>query len=268
MMSSGNINHTSFTDWLAAVEHADWNKAETLLAGNVIVNGKAVARHAYIYILQKENIRTKKLEMCIIDDESGDIAARLMHLDTGGSPSLSEQFTEQTLFSFTDGKISTIQSLGALNSTTDRKETDTTAKSASHSGANQEGNLHQFYTNYIDSINNHTMEATFGSFCRDMVTHNHHSYTRDEYREMIESSFEEISGLHFTIERLLVNHQTQRVAARLGFTGVPTKAFRGIQPTGKGVIFSEHAFYQLERGKIKQVWSLLDLEAYRVSIRS
>lgn len=267
-MSLGNINHTNLTAWLAAVEHADWNKAEALLAVEIIVNGKAVARHAYVQILQKENVRTKKLDICIIDDESGAIAARLLHLETGGSLSPREQFTEQTLFSFTDGKISTIQSLTGPYSTADRKETDTIEKETPLSGTNQENNLRQFYTKYIDSINSLTMEATFGSFCQDAVTHNNHRYKRDEYREMIESSFEEISGLHFTIERLLVNHQTQQVAARLAFTGVPTKEFRGIQPTGKGVIFSEHAFYQLEQGKIKQVWSLLDLEAYRVSIRS
>lgn len=74
--------------------------------------------------------------------------------------------------------------------------------------------------------------------------------------------------LGFTIERLVVNEEAQQVAARLGFTGVPIREFRGIAATGNAVRFREHAFYQLERGQIRQVWSLLDLAAYRASMAS
>lgn len=80
---------------------------------------------------------------------------------------------------------------------------------------------------------------------------------------MIESSFDDIRGLHFSVEELVVDDDSAQIAARLGFTGLPVRSFRGIEPTGKEVRFSEHAYYKLHQGRIFWVTSLLDLEAYR-----
>lgn len=261
------INKQTFDEWTAAVERGDWAKATTFLAGDITVNGDATLGEAYIQELKAENMNGSRREIIIVDEETGDIAARFVNLPTTKALDASEEWTEQTLYSFNDGKISSIQSLQGANI----KELKSENSPAHHDSAAQDTNqtdLRLLYTEYIDSINALTMDKHFGSFCHDAVTHNYHTYQRDAYREMIESSFEEIKGLHFTIERLIVDTGKQRVAARLGFTGVPSKEFRGIPPTGNSVRFSEHAFYQFQQGRIKQVWSLLDLEAYKRSVGS
>lgn len=205
--------------------------------------------------------------MLIADDEMAEIAIRYTFPRSLQSLSQGEEWAEQALFSIVGDKISAVQTIAGANhfsnpiSYSESKEDTQTVKI-------KKADLRKFYTAYIDSINTLTMREHFDEFCQDVVTHNYISYDRDEYRKMIESSFEEISGLRFTVERLIVNEEAQQVAARLGFTGVPTRTFRGIAPTGKSVKFSEHAFYQLEHGRIKQVWSLLDLASYRASIAS
>jgi predicted ester cyclase len=123
--------------------------------------------------------------------------------------------------------------------------------------------LTNIYTAYIRSINEQTMHETFSKFFYPIVHHNSHTYSIDDYREMIESSFQDICGLQFTIEHLVVDVEAQHIAACLGFTGTPVNSFRGILPSGGPVQFSEHAFYKIRAGKIEQVWSLLDLASYK-----
>lgn len=256
-----------FSEWALAIQNSDWQRAETFLAADVIVNRSSMTAHAYLQKLQVREFQTAHLDMYIFDENLAEIAARFMFPSSPEPLSKGEEWTEQTLFIIVGDKISVVETLAGANNCPNpdsiekpkRIQGDRTVESS---------DLRKFYTEYIDSINALTMREHFDEFCQDVVTHNYLEHGRDEYREMIESSFKEISGLHFTIERLIVNDENQQVAARLGFTGVPTKEFRGIAPTGNSVVFSEHAFYQLERGRIKQVWSLLDLASYRASIAS
>ncbi|XWW94751.1 hypothetical protein V2A60_002699 [Cordyceps javanica] len=266
-MEPPKSNQLIFSQWIVAIRKRDWEYAETFLATDVIVNENTMARRAYIQRLRNARFETASLDVCIADDEAAVIAARFV-LSRPPEPTLGqgEEWTEQTLFSLVNGKISSIQVLAGPNQSAVPGCADQSGEKTESAKALRTSELRKFYTRYIDSINTLTMRGHFDDFCQDTVTHNYINYSRDEYREMIESSFEDISGLHFTIESLIVNEEAQQVAARLGFTGVPTKEFRGIAPTGKPVRFGEHAFYQLEKGRIKQVWSLLDLEAYKSSI--
>ncbi|OAR01860.1 hypothetical protein LLEC1_01796 [Akanthomyces lecanii] len=266
MKNSKSIQHI-FSEWNMAIRSGDWHRAETFLAADVIVNHSSMARHAYVQKLQHDKFQTARLDMCIFDDNSADIAARYTFPSSSESLNQGEEWTEQTLFTIISDKISVIETLAGANSCTN-VVSDEKAQVNLQTRKAQSSDLRKFYNEYIGSINALTMREHFHDFCQDVVTHNFVKYGRDDYREMIESSFKEISGLRFTIERLIVNAEDQRVAARLGFTGVPTKEFRGIAPTGNSVVFSEHAFYQLEQGRIKQVWSLLDLASYRASLAS
>lgn len=80
---------------------------------------------------------------------------------------------------------------------------------------------------------------------------------------MIQSSKDAIPDLHFSIDTLIYDEASQKLAVRLLFTGTPTGTIAGIQPTGKSVNFSELVFYQLENGLIKRVWSLVDWDSVR-----
>lgn len=262
-MSDADSNPTLLQKWASAVAAGDWAAVEGVLAPSLSVNGVTRTRSSYIQELRSKQQITK-LDLLIGNDEKPEIAARFLCNDPSEAVSQGEEWTEQGFYSFTDGSISSMQSMAGANTA----GTHLPIKDEEASESTAAADLCKFYTDYIESINTLTMGEHFDTFCQDAVVHNYHSYTREEYKQMIESSFEEITGLHFTIEKLLVNTTGQQVAARLGFTGVPTKEFRGIPPTGKCVRFSEHAFYQLEQGRIRQVWSLLDLEAYRKSMAS
>lgn len=264
MENSKKFQHI-FSEWTMAIQNGDWHRAEAFLAADVIVNRSSMTAHAYVQKLQKDKFQTARLDLCIFDDSSADIAARYTFPSSPEPLNQGEEWTEQTLFTIVGDRISVIETLADTNNCPDLGSGQE-SKMSLRAGKAESPDLRKFYTEYIDSINALTMREHFDEFCQNMVTHNYLKYGRDEYREMIESSFKEISGLHFTIERLIVNEKDQQIAARLGFTGVPTKEFRGIAPTGNGAVFSEHAFYQLDQGRIKQVWSLLDLASYRASI--
>ncbi|KAJ3493198.1 hypothetical protein NLG97_g4884 [Lecanicillium saksenae] len=265
-MDTSQTARSIFLEWCAAIRNSEWDIAKSLLAADVIVNGASTPRQGYIQTLMDANFETAHLYMCIVDDEAAEIAARFIIPGPQEGLGQGDEWTEQNLYSVVDDKICAIRILAGANKAEApgaRKDLDTNNTTGAIFQATE---LRKFYTEYIDSINALTMRDHFDTQCQDVICHNYHRYNRDEYRGMIESSFREISGLRFTIERLIVSKESQQVAARLGFTGVPTKEFRGIPPTGGSVKFSEHAFYQLEGGRIKQVWSLLDLDAYRTSI--
>ncbi|KAM3510547.1 hypothetical protein MY11210_005800 [Beauveria gryllotalpidicola] len=258
----------TFSQWLDAVRNGDWDTAETFLADDVMVNGSSMAGHAYIQQLKDDNFETARLDLCIVDDERAELAARFVFRRSPEPLDEDKEWTAQTFFSFANDKISAVQALAGANNSAGPEPNGEANQETALPRALKSSDLRKFYTEYIDSINTRTMRDRFDEFCPGVVVHNYFSYVRRQYRGLIESSFEEISGLRFTIERLIVNEEAQQVAARLAFTGVPTKNFRGIAPTGNPVSFSEHGFYQLEEGRIKQVWSLLDLAAYQASIAS
>ncbi|EJP66115.1 SnoaL-like polyketide cyclase [Beauveria bassiana ARSEF 2860] len=272
-MASSRNYRLIFSEWLDALRNGDWGSAETFVADDVIVNGSSTAGQAYIQELKDDNFQTARLDLCIVDDERAELAARFVFPPRSPeSPLLDEgkEWTAQTFFSFANDKISAIQALAGANNSAgpepNHGDGEVNQDPALLRKTLKTEDLRKFYTEYIDSINARTMRDRVDEFCPGVVVHNYFSYVQRQYRGLIESSFDEISGLRFTVERLIVNEEAQQVAARLTFTGVPTKNFRGIAPTGKPVSFSEHAFYQLEEGRIRQVWSLLDLAAYRASI--
>ncbi len=59
----------------------------------------------------------------------------------------------------------------------------------------------------------------------------------DEYRGLMEDSFNAISGLVFNVTRLVVDKDTQQIAARIEFSGVPVRKYAGVEPNGNEVRF-------------------------------
>ncbi|KDN65322.1 putative SnoaL-like polyketide cyclase [Colletotrichum sublineola] len=93
--------------------------------------------------------------------------------------------------------------------------------------------------------------------------HNDRELTIAEYIPLISDSQDAIDGLHFDIQDLFADEETQRIAARLEFTGTPVKEWGGARPNGTAVRFHEHVIYQLEQGKTSRVWSTIELDLYR-----
>lgn len=261
-------------EWLDAVCGCNWDRAAQLLCPKVSIDGNELFGAEYIRLLESTAHtlidREADIDLLIIDDDNTRLAARVNHraqlvtrhqgADASGRP---RQWVEQVFIWTHEGKITKIISLEVANPQDEGTLNPSPTQDIKQSQPLRENSLKQFYTTYINSINEGTMDAHFSGCCNPSVVHNDCIYSIDKYREMIESSFEDIDGLHFTIEELFTNNNSQYIAARLGFTGTPVKAFRGILPTGKSVRFSEHAFYKLEQGKIARVWSILDLDSFR-----
>lgn len=129
------------------------------------------------------------------------------------------------------------------------------------------------YRAYIAAINARAMSTSLPHFCHATVTHNAVPHTLPEYQALMEDAQAAIPDITFVISDLITNEQTQMVAARLEFTGTPEKEFAGvcIPSSEKGrrreVRFSEVVFYWFQEGKIREVVSLVDLEAYRKQVK-
>ena len=70
-----------------------------------------------------------------------------------------------------------------------------------------------------------------------------------------------LSGYTCTILEMI--EEGSRVAARLCFSGFHTGVFLGASPTGRKITWDGAAFFVTDRGKIREVWVLGDLEALK-----
>ncbi|KAK8180956.1 hypothetical protein BC567DRAFT_222050 [Phyllosticta citribraziliensis] len=117
--------------------------------------------------------------------------------------------------------------------------------------------LEQHYRRYISQLNaKKTDDLDLNDYVHDEVTHNGRRMSRSEYGAMIASSITAAPDLFFDVHLLVANDD--QVAARINFNCTPVAELNGKKPTGDKVAFSEHAFYQFEDGKIREVWALFD----------
>lgn len=259
-------------EWLHAQCARDWELAASLLSAHVVINGQELSANEYIHRLESLTANatnwTASIDLLIQDDDETKLAARVIHstsLDDVVPPKASR--VEHLFLWTSQGKMAKLISLNDRHDLNEQATAVASTPTASQNTINEsKSSLGSLYTEYIDTINTLTMGDNLDKYCHPVVTHNDHTYSIDEYRMMIESSFDDIKGLHFAINDLVIDSKSQYIGALLGFTGTPVKAFRGILPTGRDVQFSEHAFYRLRYGKIEQVWSLLDLESFKRSI--
>ena len=84
------------------------------------------------------------------------------------------------------------------------------------------------------------------------------------YREMLARDFSEIPDLYFDIELLISD--PPYIASRLRFQCMPKEKFLGLSVNGKRISFSENVFYEFHRGRIAQVWSVIDKAAIEAQL--
>lgn len=63
--------------------------------------------------------------------------------------------------------------------------------------------------------------------------------------------------LHATIDDLVA--EDDRVVARKTWTGTHAGAFRGLEPTGRRVVFGGVVIWRIEQGRLAERWVTLDL---------
>lgn len=130
------------------------------------------------------------------------------------------------------------------------------------------------YHAYIAAINARTLAHSLPDFCHPTVTHNSRVLSLATYRRLMEDAQDSIRELVFSVADLLVDEAGGMVAARLAFRGVAVGEFAGVRPmegvegggVGREVRFGEVVFYWFEGGRIREVVSLVDLDAYRTQV--
>ncbi|MER8502892.1 ester cyclase [Mesorhizobium sp. M0204] len=119
------------------------------------------------------------------------------------------------------------------------------------------------YRGYIACLNKQDW-PNLGRFVHDEVIHNGRKLGLSGYLEMLVRDFDEIPDLYFDIQLLVAD--PPYVASRLSFDCAPRGTFLGLDVSGKRISFAENVFYEFQRGKIGQVWSVIDKTAIEAQL--
>ncbi|KAF9784234.1 hypothetical protein IL306_007747 [Fusarium sp. DS 682] len=243
-----------------------WETLESLFQSTMLIDTTLLQSDVFIANLRASTGVSVKLDGSVVDVDTQAVSARVIKTETFSGSERCE-YQEIILAWFIDGRLATLKRLKDDDSRSAKQTL--AAKTPTHL---QELNptsldLGKLYRDYIESINDKTMEANFHTFCQPSVTHNTVEKTIPEYIALIKDSQEAIQGLYFDIQDLIVDNEAGRVAARLEFTGVPVKTWADAEPNGKSVKFHEHVMYWFDNGKIHWVWSVVDLETYRKQLQ-
>lgn len=123
--------------------------------------------------------------------------------------------------------------------------------------------LAAFYRRYIACLNQQAWDA-LGAFVHDEVSYNGEPIGLSGYRGNLENDYVQIPDLQFKIALLVVDAQT--IAARLRFDVTPVGEFLGVPVNGRRVSFTENVFYEIEDGKMRHVWSIIDKAAIEAQV--
>ncbi|MFF4054098.1 ester cyclase [Streptomyces chartreusis] len=120
--------------------------------------------------------------------------------------------------------------------------------------------LRAFYLRYVELANDREFDH-MDEFAHDEVIVNGTLIARDDMVAEFRRHTDAVPDLSWEIQDLLVDGD--RVAARLIDTGTPVAEWNGLAPTGATVSFAETAFYQIQDGRFKVMWYMMDVDALR-----
>jgi predicted ester cyclase len=120
--------------------------------------------------------------------------------------------------------------------------------------------LRNFYLRYVDLANNRDFDR-MDEFAHDEVIMNGTPVARDDMVAAFRGHIDAVPDLSWEIQDLVVDGD--RVAARLIDTGTPAREWNGLAPTGASVSFAETAFYQVQDGRFKVMWYMMDVDTLR-----
>lgn len=122
--------------------------------------------------------------------------------------------------------------------------------------------LAETYRDYISTFMADPAAAATGlpRFLHQPVTHNARALTITAYHGLVQDVRAAVPDLACEIVDLVADEERQVVAARLEFVGTPVREFAGAQPDGRAVRIGEIVFYWFDKGRIREVVSLLDFK--------
>jgi predicted ester cyclase len=123
--------------------------------------------------------------------------------------------------------------------------------------------LSDVYRGYVACLNQQDWPK-LEQFVDGNVYYNGQKIRLSGYRKMLERDYYVIPDLHFHIQMLISD--APYIASRLAFDCSPKGKFLGLDVNGKRVSFTENVFYEFRRGKIVQVWSIIDKVAIETQL--
>jgi len=120
------------------------------------------------------------------------------------------------------------------------------------------------YERYLDVLNGRRWEDLV-DVVHDHLTHDGRAMTRAQFADLLRDDAATIPDLRYEVRTLVVDGD--RLAVRLWFECTPVRPFRGVDTRGRRVAFAEHAFYELEQGRIRAVESVVDVDAVRRQVQ-
>ncbi|OIW23759.1 SnoaL-domain-containing protein [Coniochaeta ligniaria NRRL 30616] len=272
-----------FHRYLDLLNERKWLELRLVLSNTLSYNDAYMSAGQYLLQLQDEveasAIASWRLEILVHDRHSSQVGARIIvsaH-DTEKTEEASTapkerliEYPQHTILVLEDGKISEIRTITDIDMKNQRlAHVDPSPQPLDQGpGHLPHVDLTQFYTAYIRCINDQTMKTELHKYCHPHVMWCSRRLPLDEYRKLMEDSFEAISGLTFRVRDLIVDEERQQVCTRIEFTGTPVRSYAGVEPNGRSVRFAEHAIYWLDRGKIARVVTAIDWQSYRKQLNS
>ncbi|MFE2545697.1 ester cyclase [Actinacidiphila glaucinigra] len=120
--------------------------------------------------------------------------------------------------------------------------------------------LHDFYLRYVELANKRDFDR-MDEFAHDEVIVNGSPVSRDEMVGFFRYHTTAVPDLHWEIQYVIV--EGNRIASRLIDTGTPVQEWNGNVPTGASISIAETAFYEIEDGRFKVMWYMMDADALR-----
>ncbi|KAF9870185.1 hypothetical protein CkaCkLH20_12271 [Colletotrichum karsti] len=263
-------------EYVDCLNNQKWDVIGNHLADQLQRNGHPQTREEHIARLRSrvENLAgfQIKIDTMLVDKKAQAVAARYVNVMTVADAMIdvdpvgkTTEFDEQCYLWFNEkGKISRIVTLQDNDGIRAQNPTaEMTPKFLTRRMPEEPIDLGSLYRAYVASINHRTMSSEFPRFCRKELRHNNRAFSVEDYWRNIEYSQDAIPDLKFEIQELLVDEDTQQVAARLELSGTPISEFAGMRPNGKRIKFHEHCMYRFDKGKIALVWATMELDVVR-----
>jgi len=273
-------NQLRFKLFIERINRRQWSYLSNVVNPTLLFNGEKMTLYELTLLLKSQYLEPMRIaemvggrvfpnppERDIKRFESDPLMARVVVTGADGGETARHLFVD-----FEDGKISGVwemQEEVPRRRKRDMRKKFKTVGLPTRRRELEEGkveDLEDWYREYIGVINSgaEAMREFLGAYCRESgVKRNGILLPIERYIGLMADVQEAVEGLTFEVTNVVADEERQMVAARIEFVGTPVKMYMGAAPTGDEVEWAEHVFYWLDAGKIAEVISIVDWEAYR-----
>lgn len=124
--------------------------------------------------------------------------------------------------------------------------------------------LEALFRGYVNTAVARRTDSDLADYIHAELTFNQNVLALEGYRKGVVGLQTAIPDLQVRVDALVVQEETQRIAARLLISGTPVSEWSGLA-TGRAMVLPEHSLYQIVDGKIQQVFSIGDLDSAKQS---